>query len=339
MIGAMATGARTARARSDVPRALGAVMLVLGAIAAGSTGTQAASAPAGADVPAKKTKGLVVSVHARALRPGEAVRILVGRDPLGTVKGAPSGDATPAAGLARVTGTFLGETLSFAPSGSTGEWSAWAVVGVEEKPGTKPLAIDAKDEEGHDLRVSRDVRIAAKSFPTEKLTVKEQYVEPPPEVAERIASETKRLAALYATRTPSALAGVPFVRPVPGEPLGTFGARRILNGKPRSPHPGLDLRAGTGTPVMAAGPGRVVLASELYFSGNTVIVDHGEGLFTLYAHLSRIDVREGDAVARGAQVGLSGATGRVTGPHLHWGAKVGDRPFDPTALLDRRLFE
>jgi len=277
-------------------------------------------------------------VHARALAPGEAVRILVrgAGGPKGT-HGPEGGGPGPA--LAGVTGTFLGEPLRFAPAGPRGSWSAWSVIGFDEKPGPKTLAIEATDEEERTHHASREVRIAAKSFPTEKLTVKEEYVEPPPEVADRIASETRRLAAIYAERSPSSLGGTPFARPVPGESLGTFGARRILNGKPRAPHPGLDLRAPSGTPVVSAGPGRVVLAGDLYFSGNTVIVDHGEGLFTIYAHLSRIDVHEGETIAERATIGLSGATGRVTGPHLHWGAKIGDKPFDPTALLDRSLFE
>ena len=104
------------------------------------------------------------------------------------------------------------------------------------------------------------------------------------------------------------------------------------------PHPGLDLRAATGTPILSSGAGRVVLAQDLYYSGNTVIVDHGSGLFTIYAHLSAIEVRESQEIAPGVQLGLAGATGRVTGPHLHWGAKIGDRPFDPTALLSAELY-
>lgn len=283
--------------------------------------------------------GLTVSVRARSLAPGEAVRILVRPDHPGAGKSARNtGAAEPDAELASVEGTFAGEPLAFARLGSDGEWSAWRAIDFDEKAGSKSLVIDAKDAGGRALHAARAIRILARRFPTESLTVKGEYVEPPPDVQERIASETRRLAALYATRTPSALTGSPFVRPVPGEALGIFGARRILNGKPRAPHPGLDLRAASGTPVKAAGPGRIALAGDLYFSGNTVIVDHGEGLFTLYAHLSRIDVRKGDAVSQGDVVGLSGATGRVTGPHLHWGAKVGDRPFDPTALLTASLF-
>jgi hypothetical protein len=301
------------------------------------------------------SEGLVVSVRARAIAPGEVVRILV--RPAGSAKGpSPTGAGTPSsaggagagsAPLASVSGTFLGETLSFA---STGEgagpptepggafWSAWTVVGFDEKAGPRQLTIEAKDGSGKLHRVAREVRIAAKSFPTEKLTVKEQYVEPPPEVAERIAAETKRLGAIYASRSPMALQQTPFGRPVPG------GSARDLRRTPDPERQAARAAPGTRPPRRdgdarrLAGPGRIALADDLYFSGNTVIVDHGEGLFTIYAHLSRIDVHDGDVVAEGAPIGLSGATGRVTGPHLHWGAKIGDRPFDPTALLDRALF-
>ncbi len=179
--------------------------------------------------------------------------------------------------------------------------------------------------------------IEPREFPEERLTVDSRYVSPPPGVQERIAREREQLAEVYASRR--TVAPLPlFVKPVPGEPSSVFGTRRVLNGEPRDPHSGLDLRGDTGTPVNASGPGVVVLAQDLYYSGNVVIVDHGGGLFTLYAHLSRIDVEVGRSVAAGDRVGLVGATGRVTGPHLHWGAKIGDRPFDPTALLDPVLF-
>jgi murein DD-endopeptidase MepM/ murein hydrolase activator NlpD len=128
------------------------------------------------------------------------------------------------------------------------------------------------------------------------------------------------------------------VKPVPGDPTSEFGTHRFFNGEPRAPHPGIDLHAASGTPVFASGPGRVALAEDLYYSGGTVIVDHGGGLFTIYAHLSRIESKAGATIEAGQQLGLSGATGRVTGPHLHWGARVGEAIFDPRALLDPRLF-
>jgi murein DD-endopeptidase MepM/ murein hydrolase activator NlpD len=157
-------------------------------------------------------------------------------------------------------------------------------------------------------------------------------------VQKRLERERARLREVYRLRSAIPPPAEPFGKPVPGEPTSIFGTRRIFNDKPRSPHPGLDLRGATGEPVGAAGAGTVVIAGEFYYSGNLVILDHGLGLFTLYAHLSEIRVEEGQAVEQGEIVGLVGATGRVTGPHLHWGAKIGDRPFDPAALLDERLF-
>jgi murein DD-endopeptidase MepM/ murein hydrolase activator NlpD len=258
--------------------------------------------------------------------------------------------------MTQARGTFLDKEIFFVPVSAAGfgnsgprgadvsvsrratDWSGWSVVPLDQKPGGASVEVAGTVPGGAELRGRLSFRIAAKKFPEQRLTVDEGYVTPPPEVRERIERETRRLAAVYATRTPSAPPTGPFVRPVEGEPTGVFGTRRIYNGKPRSPHPGLDLRAATGTEVHASGPGVIVLAADLYFSGNTVIVDHGGGLFTIYGHLSRTLVREGETVEAGRLLGLSGSTGRVTGPHLHWGAKIGELPFDPTALLDPSLF-
>jgi murein DD-endopeptidase MepM/ murein hydrolase activator NlpD len=121
--------------------------------------------------------------------------------------------------------------------------------------------------------------------------------------------------------------------PIEGGSGSNFGHRRVFNGEPRAPHTGADLRATTGTPIRSTNRGRVVLAKDLFFTGNTVIVDHGLGIYTLYAHLSRIDVKTDAIVERGQVVGLAGATGRVTGPHLHWGARVQNARVDPFTLV------
>jgi murein DD-endopeptidase MepM/ murein hydrolase activator NlpD len=126
---------------------------------------------------------------------------------------------------------------------------------------------------------------------------------------------------------------VPFVQPVSAAPNSRFGSRSVFNGQPRSPHNGADFPATTGTPVKAPNAGRVVAARDLYFSGRTVIIDHGTRLFSTLAHLSRMDVREGDTVQPGDVVGLVGATGRVTGPHLHWALRVADARVDPMSAL------
>ena len=125
----------------------------------------------------------------------------------------------------------------------------------------------------------------------------------------------------------------PFERPVPGPSNGRFGARSVFNGQARSPHAGADFSSEAGTPVKAPNAGKVVAARELFFTGNTVIVDHGAGVSSLLAHLSRIDVHEGDLVTPGEIIGAVGATGRVTGPHLHWAVRVGRARVDPLSLL------
>jgi len=120
---------------------------------------------------------------------------------------------------------------------------------------------------------------------------------------------------------------------VPGEANSGFGTRSIFNGEPRSAHSGADFLSGTGTPVKAPNAGRIVAARDLYFTGNTVIIDHGMGLFSMLAHLSRLDVREDEVVTAGQVVGAVGATGRVTGPHLHWALRAGGARVDPVSLL------
>jgi murein DD-endopeptidase MepM/ murein hydrolase activator NlpD len=262
---------------------------------------------------------------ARAYAPGEVVRFEVLADPE----------------VVALSGTFQGASLAFL-RGSTaaGEpvWIAWGVIPLDAAAGSASYRLTGRRKEGSPLTVEGELAIVAKSFPEQRLTVESKFVNPPKSQAERIAREKKRLAAIYARRTSLPVPASPFVRPVPGDPTSEFGTRRIFNGEPRAPHPGIDLHAASGTPVSVSGPGRVALATDLYYSGGTVIVDHGGGLFTIYAHLSKIETKEGATVAAGDVVGLSGATGRVTGPHLHWGARVGDLIFDPRALLDPRLF-
>jgi murein DD-endopeptidase MepM/ murein hydrolase activator NlpD len=262
---------------------------------------------------------------ARAYAPGEVVRFEVATDPAVVV----------------LTGTFHGAALTFsrAPRGTQESmWIAWGVIPLDAAPGSASYRLIAKSASGSSFAIDGALAISAKSFPEQRLTVESKFVNPPSSAAKRIEREKKRLGAIYATRTQLPPPAAPFVRPVPGEPTSEFGTRRIFNGEPRAPHPGIDLRAASGTPVLASGPGRVALATDLYYSGGTVIVDHGGGLFTVYAHLSKIETKEGAHVEEGDRVGLSGATGRVTGPHLHWGARVGEAIFDPRALLDPRLF-
>jgi murein DD-endopeptidase MepM/ murein hydrolase activator NlpD len=171
-------------------------------------------------------------------------------------------------------------------------------------------------------------------FATESLKVAPNFVEPNPEQLARAEAERQRLRAIFATITPERLWDGSFHYPLAGVTSGgNFGKRRILNGKAGSPHGGVDFPAPAGTPAYAPQRGRVVLAEPLYFSGNTVVLDHGLGLYTLYAHFESISVQQGDLVDTGTLLGMVGATGRVTGPHLHWGATVNRARTNPLQLI------
>ena len=195
--------------------------------------------------------------------------------------------------------------------------------------GARPLALEAPDGSA---RLAWTLKVAARRFRVQRLSVDPRFVEVPKEEEERVAADRARVDEAYRRGAPVRL-WTSFARPVNAPSQKNFGVRRVYNGKTQSFHAGLDLAASEGTPVAAAADGRVVLAGDLYFSGGTVLLDHGAGLFTQYFHLSRIDVREGDAVAKGAVLGAAGHTGRVTGPHLHWGAKLHAARVNPEDLL------
>lgn len=180
--------------------------------------------------------------------------------------------------------------------------------------------------------VAWSFRVVSGRFVIQRLSVDPRYVEVPEEELERVKADQARVAQAYG-RGSAVRLWTSFARPLKARSSGNFGARRVYNGKTQSFHAGLDLAAAEGTPVAAASDGRVVLAGDLYFSGGTVLLDHGAGLFTQYFHLSRIDVKEGDDVVKGARLGASGHTGRVTGPHLHWGARLHGARVNPVNLL------
>jgi murein DD-endopeptidase MepM/ murein hydrolase activator NlpD len=210
------------------------------------------------------------------------------------------------------------------------------VIGVDldAKAGEHAADVTFRYGDGRTRSAREPVTVKAQKFPTTELKVEDRYVELSPEDAARAAREAQETDALYATLTPECYWSEPFVVPIHGAKDGrNFGHRRVFNGQPRAPHSGADLRADVGTPVYAANRGRVVLAKDLFYSGNAVIVDHGLGLYTVYLHLSKIDVAPGAIVERGQRLGLAGATGRVTGPHLHWGVRIVDARVDPFSLL------
>ena len=211
-----------------------------------------------------------------------------------------------------------------------------ALLGVDlEKPaGAYALTLTAQTQRGEAVSCRALVRVKAGRFATERLTVEKQFVEPSPEELKRAQEERQRLRDLFDQVTPERRWQGNFRVPLDGVTTGgNFGRRRILNGQPGSPHSGVDFPAAAGTPVHAAQRGRVVLAEPLFFSGNTVVVDHGLGIYTFYGHLESLAVKAGDAVEASALLGQVGATGRVTGPHLHWGLTVSRARVDALQIV------
>ena len=173
-----------------------------------------------------------------------------------------------------------------------------------------------------------------KTYTEQRLTIQNQnMVTPPEETLQRIREEGSRQRALYLNFESDAQVADGFMLPLEGTVTSLFGHRRFFNGQARNPHSGLDIAAATGTPVVAAGDAKVTLADDLYFNGNTVFLDHGRGLITMYCHLSKIEVTPGTMVKQGDVIGLVGATGRVTGPHLHWSVSLNGNRVDPQTFM------
>lgn len=221
-----------------------------------------------------------------------------------------------------------GHRLSFFPI--AGGFRAVAALPVEAEPG--PLAITIARAEGPPLRA--ELAVEPIEFRHKNLRVSERFVRPPPpRVRRRIEADQRAFATAFAQEPSPPLFGGAFDWPRQDEVTGRFGDQRILNGRKGTRHYGLDLGGGIGAPVSAANAGRVVLVRKCWASGLSVVLWHGAGLFTTYFHLSKALVKPGAEVARGQRIGLVGKSGRVTGPHLHWGTKVNELYVDPESLL------
>ena len=240
----------------------------------------------------------------------------------------------PVEKVSSIQGSWLGkDVLFFKAQPGTNAWYALAGVDVETSPGTDPLTIEATTADGGELHATLEVAITAAHYRTGTLTVAPNFVEPDVATQKEIAADKVVKDRVFAHSAPTPEWSGDFAKPVQAPPTDSFGTRRTFNGKLASIHRGMDFRAPSGTPVAAANSGTVVLAQKLFYEGNCVVIDHGQGFMTLYMHLSRIEVASGDKVRKGQRLGLSGATGRVTGPHLHFAARWHDAYLDPAGLF------
>lgn len=205
---------------------------------------------------------------------------------------------------------------------------------VELPAGDYPVTVAVVDQRGGTSFYHTALVVRRTSRPEEHLTLPKDMVEPvDPAILKRIGNERRMLMKIFERQDRPAL-WKNFLLPVSDPVSSPFGLRRILNGKPRSPHAGIDFRSSRGTPIRAAADGIAVFVGDLFYTGKTVILDHGEGLYTLYAHLEVMDCRPGKRLVAGDVLGRVGSSGRSTGPHLHWGSKLrGDR-IDPMALVE-----
>ena len=269
-----------------------------------------------APLSASREPGLSIATRERALQPGEVVRVDIRSDePL---------EAVHVAALGHTSGAHVV---------SDGVWRALIGIDLDVPPGEHTVQVDAATAGGVPVTGTVTLTVIPKEFPTRTLHVDPRFVTPPRRALARIRQEQERLARLFAdASSPPAWDGR-FVVPISGTMVSGFGVRSVFNHQPRAPHSGADFASPTGTPIHAPNAGRVVLAAALYYTGNTVVIDHGAGLVSLFAHLSRTLVKEGDQVTRGEVIGKVGATGRVTGPHLHWTVRLNGARVDPLSLV------
>jgi murein DD-endopeptidase MepM/ murein hydrolase activator NlpD len=235
--------------------------------------------------------------------------------------------------LVSLKGSWLEHQISFRFDLRCNCWYAIAGVPLDIKPAEYPLELVGDSASGQKVQFSQPVRIEEASYPSTTITVSPQYVTPPKETLVRIEEEQVVKKKVFSESSPESLWRGRFRPPSPAQVTGVFGSARVFNGTKRSQHEGIDFRVRTGTPIHASNAGTVILARNLYFEGNCVVLDHGQGLMTLYLHLSKFKVKKGEKVQAGQILGLSGGTGRATAPHLHFAVRWQGTYVNPAVLL------
>jgi len=259
---------------------------------------------------------IVIYSEYRNISPGEVIKISL---------------QSPKCSSAKV--YFEGKEYSFVPDREHSALFLLIGLGLDMKPGIYDLNTCIDFPDGSQKSYSFKLPVTKGIFPVRKITVDRKFIVPSPEAQERIIEEVELVNEVYGAYTPGWLCNGNFIVPSNGKIRKNFGEKRIFNNEFHSRHRGVDIRSCRGSRIKAANSGKVVLTRNLYFAGNTVIIDHGASLFTIYCHLSKTFVKEGESVHKGDVMGLVGSTGRVTGPHLHWGVKLAGKFVNPLSLL------
>jgi murein DD-endopeptidase MepM/ murein hydrolase activator NlpD len=260
------------------------------------------------------------------------------RQPDQLVNGAPAVfEVTPPVHLTALSAKWLEHEVLFSYNAAAKAWYGIAGVSLETRPGTYALELKGTTSKSAEITFSQNVAVRAAKYPSIAVTVSKRFTEPSKEQLEHIHQDKVVKQDVFQHTDPEREWSGKFRQPVDVPVSDVFGTRRTFNGKVQSMHQGLDYAAPTGTPVSAVNSGTVLLAGPLYFEGNCVVLDHGQGLLTLYLHLSEIKVKQGERIARGQEIGLSGGTGRATGPHLHLAVRWQGVYLNPATLLTLKL--
>ena len=259
-------------------------------------------------------------------------------EPMRLVNGSPVViEVTPPERLTGLSAKWLGHEVLFSYDTTAKAWYAIAGVSLETRPGSYALELTGKTGGGAEKAFSRNITVQAAKYPSIAVTVAKRFTEPSKEQMESIQRDKAVKQDVFHQGDPEREWSGEFRPPVEASISDVFGTRRTFNGKVQSMHQGLDYAVSTGTPVSAVNAGTVLLAGPLYFEGNCVVVDHGQGLLTLYLHLSEVRVKQGERIARAQLIGLSGGTGRATGPHLHLAVRWQGVYLNPAILLGLKL--
>jgi len=241
---------------------------------------------------------------------------------------------TPAVDIKSASCILKKNKIDFFTSPDNNTLCMFLAIDLTEKTGRKKLPVRIIKDDGTEKTEFVNYRVKKKKFKTQELTLPESKVTLSKKNLKRYKHERSELASVFDHNTSSKLWDKTFLRPVNGKISTPFGVRRIINDKPKNPHSGVDLKASEGTPVISANSGIVVLTCNHFFTGNSVYIDHGTGILTMYFHLSKISVKQGEKITRGQVIGYVGSTGRSTGPHLHWGIRINNQRIDPISLLE-----
>jgi len=236
-----------------------------------------------------------------------------------------------------LSGQWIGHKISFSFDSGHQVWFALAGASLETKPGAYPIELSADTADGKLLTHQQRITVRRQRYPRAILKVPERYTAPSPDELHQIEQDKEIKEHAFQTISADREWRGSFTRPVEAAVSGLFGVQRVFNGAVQSTHQGLDFGVPTGTPVAAANRGRVILARPLFFEGNCIVIDHGQGLLTLYLHLSKFLVKEGDTVEKSEPIAFSGGTGRATGPHLHLAVRWQGAYLNPAELLSLRL--